>query len=94
MAALDKLLQSLVERRMEALMLEPESRPRMRKNGAERDVSTSVLSAPTIEGLLAQVAPEGVIADSPAPGRADFEYPLNGALFRLTCLRTDAGWSA
>ena len=59
MAALDKLLQSLVERKMEALMLEPESRPRMRRSGVEHDVSSSVLAAPTIEGLLSQVAPDG-----------------------------------
>ena len=70
MAALDKLLQSLIDRKMEALMLEPDSRPRMRRSGLEHDVSSSPLAAPTIEGLLGQIAPEGVIAESPAPGRA------------------------
>jgi twitching motility protein PilT len=94
MAALDKLLQSLVDRKMEALMLEPDSRPRMRRSGAEHDVSSSPLAAPTIEGLLSQVAPEGKIVGPPAPGRAEFDYQANGVPFRLTCLRTQAGWSA
>jgi twitching motility protein PilT len=94
MAALDKLLQLLVDRNMEALMLEPDSRPRMRRSGAEHDASSSPLAAPTIEGLLSQVAPEGVIASAPAPGRAEFDYSANGESFRLTCLRTQAGWSA
>ena len=94
MAALDKMLQSLVDRKMEALMLEPDNRPRMRKSGLEHDASSTALAAPTIAGLLGQVAPDGAIAEPPAPGRAEFDYQYNGELFHLTCLRTEAGWSA
>ena len=94
MAALDKLLKSLVDRQMEVLLLEPGSRPRMRKHGAEHDVSSSILAGPTIEALLVQVAPEGIIAGPPAADTAEFDYANELDEFRFSCLRTDDGWSA
>jgi twitching motility protein PilT len=94
MAALDKLLRTLIDRQMQALLLEPGSRPRIRLGGTEQDVSASRLAGPTIHSMLEQVAPKGVIADSPAPDAAEFGYELDGDRFRFSCLRTEDGWSA
>lgn len=90
MATLDKLLNALVEHRMDALVLEPDRLPRLRRGGQDREVTKAPLPADAIERLLAEVALDG----APATGPWTFEYRLGPTTFRFEAAREGSGWQA
>src|SRR5688572_14536945 len=92
MAALDMLLRSLVKNRMAALRLEPGRLPRLERDGAEHEVTQTVLDAARIAQLVTEVAPAGWSQPVGATPRA-FDYPCDGGVFQFLVTAGAAGWS-
>jgi len=94
MARLDPILQHLIEHDMELLLLEPGTRPRLKKGTTEQAASRSVLSGEAIDGLLAEVAPEGMLSEQTGLSIAQFEYLAAGSRFDFQLSRSPDGWTA
>jgi twitching motility protein PilT len=89
-AALDSLLRAALQNRMEALVLVPGGRPRMRLAGVEHEVTQTALDARKIELLLREVAPPGVTVGEGAS--FGFDHQLDGRPLRFVSGRDEKGW--
>jgi twitching motility protein PilT len=89
MAILDKLLTTASERRMDAVVLEPGRPPCLMRTGVEHQITRVPLDGPTIERLVAEVAPgqQGALS---AP--AEFQYRIGDHTFRFAS--RGSGWIA
>lgn len=94
MAAIDKLLQAAIKNQVDAVLLEPGRLPRLRKGGAEQEVTQTILDARAVERLLAEVAPMRRLPEPTTAPRWEFDHEVDGIVVHFACLATAAGWTA
>lgn len=84
MATIDPILRAMLKNRMDAVVLEPGRLPRLRKGGAEHEVTQTQLDAAMIERLLGEIAPPG--SNLTGNEETTFTYTLDEANidFRLS----------
>ena len=91
MAAIDALLRALLRHQMDALVLVPGRRPRLRQADREHPVTKTALDVETVVQLVAEIAPAGTEPQS--GGDFAFDYSLEDTTYRFTGGDEDGGWS-